>query len=70
MMHRYDITTAVFINPDGEWVKTSDAMKLSSLLEELYALVNGECPSLLNEDSGGNSRLDLEIKEAITWSKS
>lgn len=30
-------------------------------LRELHALVLGECPSLLNEDSGGCSRLDMEI---------
>lgn len=34
-------------------------------LEELYAQVKGECPSLLNEDSGGDGELDLEIEEAI-----
>lgn len=35
-------------------------------LSELYATVKGECPSLLNEDSGGNARLDIEVSEAIT----
>lgn len=34
-------------------------------LGELHALVWGECPSLLNEDSGGNSRLDGDIVEAL-----
>lgn len=34
-------------------------------LEELHALVCGECPSLLNEDSGGDARLDMEIKDII-----
>jgi hypothetical protein len=36
------------------------------LLAELHALVWGECPSLLNEDSGGNSALDLDIRAALT----
>jgi hypothetical protein len=35
------------------------------LLEDLHALVCGECPSLLNEDSGGDSRLALAIEEAL-----
>lgn len=35
--------------------------RLTAALDELYATVKGECPSLLNEDSGGNDRLDLEI---------
>jgi hypothetical protein len=30
-------------------------------LEELYALVRGECPAVLDEDRGGSERLDLEI---------
>lgn len=38
---------------------------LDSLLTELYALVVGECPSLLNEDSGGSERLDAEICAAL-----
>jgi hypothetical protein len=38
---------------------------LVKALTELYAMVKGECPSLLNEDSGGNPRLDLEIQGAL-----
>jgi len=34
-------------------------------LSELQALVHGECPSLLNEDSGGDSKLDMEIADAL-----
>lgn len=36
-----------------------------SLLEDLHALVWGECPCLLNEDSGGNGMQDVEIRSAI-----
>ncbi len=36
-----------------------------SLLAELYAQVRGECPSLLNEDSGGDGTLDLEIRTLL-----
>lgn len=35
------------------------------VLEELHALVLGECPSLLNEDSGGDARLALRIETAL-----
>jgi hypothetical protein len=38
---------------------------LVGALRELYAQVKGECPSLLNEDSGGDGRLDLEIQELL-----
>lgn len=36
--------------------------EVKGLLAELHALVWGECPSLLNEDSGGDARLDLRIR--------
>lgn len=35
------------------------------LLDELYALVNGECPSLLDEDRGGDASLDAKIARAL-----
>ena len=35
------------------------------LLQELHAQVKGECPSLLNEDSGGDAKLDLDIDELL-----
>ena len=38
-------------------------------LEELVALVRGECPSLLNEDSGGDAKLSMEIDAAIAACK-
>lgn len=38
---------------------------LLDALQQLHALVWGECPSLLNEDSGGNSALDMQIQGAI-----
>ena len=42
-----------------------DAEKLRYLLIELVAQVRGECPSLLNEDSGGDARLSMAIDDAI-----
>lgn len=35
------------------------------LLRELYTLVWGECSSLLNEDSGGDANLDLQIRRVL-----
>ena len=45
------------------------APELLKALEKLYALVEGESPSLLDEDSGGDSRLDIEICAAIAKAK-
>lgn len=39
---------------------------LEEALRELYAMIKGECPSLLNEDSGGNARLDMAIESALS----
>lgn len=36
-----------------------------SALADLFALVRGECPSLLNEDSGGSAHLDIKCTDAI-----
>ena len=38
---------------------------LAILLDKLRALVWGEASQLLNEDSGGDARLDLEIEAAL-----
>ena len=38
---------------------------LEAALHELYYTVKGECPSLLNEDSGGNSKLALRIEKLL-----
>ena len=39
---------------------------LTLALEELAAQVRGECPSLLNEDSGGDGELSVEIDDLLT----
>ena len=36
------------------------------LLGELFAIVKGECPSLLNEDSGGYGALAIQIEQALS----
>jgi len=40
--------------------------ELTDALNNLHALVWGECPSLLDEDRGGSGFLDLEIEETLT----
>ena len=45
---------------------TAEVLRLQAALRELHAMVSGECPSLLNEDSGGNAMLDLEIEELLS----
>ena len=39
--------------------------RLEAALRELHAIVLGESPALLNEDSGGDARLAWEIKELL-----
>lgn len=39
--------------------------RLREALSELHAQVQGECPSLLNEDSGGDAKLALEIESLL-----
>lgn len=43
----------------------ADLDRVMGLLEELTAQVRGECPSLLNEDSGGDARLSYAIDSAL-----
>lgn len=43
--------------------------RLRHLLRDLHALVWGECPSLLDEDSGGDSKLALEVDAAMKGGK-
>ena len=43
--------------------------ELHTCLEELFAQVKGECPSLLEEDSGGDAVLHLAIKEVLNKSE-
>lgn len=38
---------------------------LAEALRDLYAVVEGECPHLLNEDSGGDAALDARIQDAL-----
>lgn len=43
-----------------------DVRALAEALAELHAQVKGECPSLLDEDSGGDARLALAIEDACS----
>jgi hypothetical protein len=37
--------------------------ELRDCLTELHAMVEGECPSLLNEDSGGSSSFEMRLRD-------
>lgn len=51
---------------EHEAVEAAEAVnRLRSTLAELVGVVRGECPSLLDGDSGGNDRLALEIDELL-----
>lgn len=53
----------MFLNREQSMREKNDRLK--RVLGELYAQVKGECPSLLNEDSGGDAILDMEIMEVL-----
>ena len=40
--------------------------RLAAALQELVALVRGECPRLLDEDRDGDARLSIEIDAALS----
>ena len=53
---------------ESDRVMIEDDKKLERMraaLENLHAMVLGECPSLLNEDSGGNGLLAIEIEDLL-----
>lgn len=45
--------------------QAKEIAKLREALSELHAQVQGECPSLLNEDSGGDATLALDIESLL-----
>lgn len=60
-----DTTMRPGINPAELTAFRPEGDNVAEALRELHALVKGECPSLLDEDSGGNSRLAMEIEDAL-----
>lgn len=51
---------------DAQIARLRERVKvLEVALGELFAVVQGECPSLLNEDSGGDAELCITIEEAL-----
>lgn len=44
----------------------AEVLRLRKALHELHATVMGECPALLNEDSGGDAVLALAIEAALS----
>lgn len=63
-------------NPSADAAWPADAAliaaapELLNALEELTALVRGECPSLLDEYRGGLGRLSAQIDAALAKAKS
>ena len=43
----------------------ADPGRVLSALQELAAVVRGECPALLDKDRGGCARLSIEIDECV-----
>ena len=62
-IEKEDVTHYVRVDVLNE--KQATIGKLVEALSELHAMVRGECPSLLNEDSGGDAELDCNIEDLI-----
>jgi hypothetical protein len=63
----YDDMRRLYTERDTQYVAAeSELVKMREALRELHAMVRGECPSLLDEDSGGNSKLALEIEAVLS----
>lgn len=52
-------------NPAAVLALIASHEQLVATLRELYATVKGECPSLLNENSGGSAHLDMQVQDAL-----
>jgi len=68
--HAKNCRKALSTNPgqpilDANAKLEKDNADLRAVLSELLALVRGECPSLLDEDSGGCARLDTAADAMI-----
>lgn len=50
---------------DHDKEQRAEVARLREALKNIFALVIGECPSLLNEDSGGDAVLCLEIENIL-----
>jgi hypothetical protein len=46
----------------------ADLEAARAALADLHVAVKGECPSILNEDSGGDAALDLRIERVLAGS--
>jgi hypothetical protein len=67
---KQDAFTAMAASMDADAAMTHsvDANNINALTEalaELHAMVVGECPSLLDEDSGGNGELSGQIDDIL-----
>ena len=56
------------VTPQADALEAQQALveRLAWLLDELVSTVRGECPRLLDEDSGGNAALSIAIDQALS----
>lgn len=54
---------------DSNRERAAKITALTDALTELHAMVVGECPSIMNEDSGGNGELSCQINDLLTGEK-
>jgi hypothetical protein len=64
----YAIRALAGAPPGFKCVPVSERDNVIGLLRNLYLMVKGECPSLLNEDSGGDAALDIAISDLLAES--
>ena len=60
----YNESVVLGLREDNLQLKAENK-KLRDTLASLYAIVKGECPSLLDEDSGGYALIDMAVLEAL-----
>ena len=64
--HKIKVTPAAWNTRPTEDRLVGALEEAERALEALIATVRGECPSLLNEDSGGNASLSEQVDAALT----
>lgn len=62
---RLDVDGHIIVDTLAKDSEPSITRQLLYTLKDLVAVVRGECPGLLDEDSGGDARLDAQIDQVI-----
>jgi hypothetical protein len=53
--------------PAKSWVSDTLGDNIAGCLDDLFSLVMGECPSLLDELSGGDADMYMRIQETLSF---